>query len=278
VAAEDTGTPTPEETKAYKDVFGNAPPDPASTRLIGLEQNAAAGRKAGAWANDQFDALAGAWIPTNMDENQWSATVDAVQAWAQNTDYRAIPSWNHIVDMYEWATQNGISMKDSRQVAGYLSQFLPQDKKQLMPWAATGVDQGTFNQQVQNYKDFIESYMGPLASAGIDMHTLNQGMSDALAKGRSMQELQDEFTSNPDVLKNYGWVKYGMTYNQFQKTKNDPNQQAQVVARFGSGAINSDEAYLKNMAAAPPAAASGGRVQAQSARVQATAQGMSDIR
>lgn len=270
-----------EEVKAFKDKLGPNI-DPATQQLMGMELQAGTARNTSvgpnAWANDQYDAFQGAWVPPNMDESQWQATVTAVQTWAANTDYRGIPAWGEIVGLYEWGTQNGVSMSDSRQVAAYLASKLPPDKQSQMPWAASGLNQQQYHDRIMSIGDQFQSLTGtrPPDSDLVDLQWgINQGYSD--------QAIIAAYKQRPDfqVGGKYGYVALGKSYDTYQQYKNDPNTRQQIVSRFGSGAINSDQAYMQSLSnplIAPAGAGSRGSTGTQSARLQSDKTGSSQVR
>lgn len=274
-------TPEQEVTTAHN-LLGSPNLDAASKQLVNMELEAGVARNTSvgpnAWANDQYDAFQGAWIPTNMDESQWQATVNAVQTWASNTDFRGIPSWQDVVGMYEWGTQNGISMTDTRAVAGYLAAKLPPDKQTQMPWAASGMNKTGWDSSVQSFSDQIESLTGSVPTGDL----LNQ-IHDAINTNQSSTDFMTKLKSTADFQSGgkYGYVAFGKTYDTYQQYKNDPSTRQAIVSRFGSGAANSDQAYQESLAnplIAPAGAGPRSGSNQQSARVQADQVGRSSVR
>ncbi len=279
---------TPEdEVAAAQKLLGSTNVDPASQQLFGIETEAGAGRALGGWANDQYDAFAGHWIPTNMDESQWAAAVTAVDTYAKNTDYRAVPSWSHVVDMYENQQTLGIDFNDPRTVAKYLSQYLPPDQAAKMPWASTGLSQAQFSGaggMIDQWKGQFESLIGASATEQLfsDPNTTD-AVARTLAAGYDMTtafNILKQTNADYKTGGKYGYVASGYTYDTFQQYKNNPSTRQGVIARFGAGAVNSDEAYMEQLVATPPPPGAGQStsVQSQSQRTAANIQGRSSIR
>lgn len=103
-----------------------------------------------------------------------------------------------------------------------------------MPWAAIGVTKDTYDQSIQAAQETAFEVLGDAAAAN---DFAGQAVSQRWAPGR----LRETLLRDPALQKQFQFLKYGKTYDDFQTYK-QANKQA-VVQRFGAGADASDANY-----------------------------------
>jgi hypothetical protein len=83
--------------------------------------------------------------------------------------------------------------------------------QQNMPWAKYGLAADQFNAAINDYGSIYKDLTGQDPSP--------DQLAQALQKRYTGSELRTQLMQDANMLKTYGWLKYGMTYSQFQQNK-----------------------------------------------------------
>lgn len=196
----------------------------------------------------------------------WQQTVSAAENWAATVGWKYFPS---LVALYN-AYQQGL-YTDPQSLASYFTNtsVVPQDRTKV-PWATTGMTPQQWRDQQNSFLDAVQVYTG-------NRNIPNQSIfNQAMSEKWSVQRLTNTLLNDPSFQNRYGWTKYGYTYQSFQQYKLS-NKNA-IAQRYGAGAVNSDAAYLSDLANPLQAIhASGGAVDT-SKFLQTHNLGMSQVR
>lgn len=88
------------------------------------------------------------------------------------------------------------------------------------PWAGVGLSQDQYNQKINDIQDNFQRLTGKT----LDL-TLGNPASDMnlvwgwLSQGLTGSQVSDKLTQDATMQKQYGWLKYGLDFNQFQTQK-----------------------------------------------------------
>lgn len=113
------------------------------------------------------------------------------------------------------------------------------DLKNRSPWLAFGMDQSTFNRQLSDYQDTYEQLTGQRPGwnqANPDAVTYQ--MSDAFQRNLTQSGLREELMHDENIRSTYGWIKFGLNFDDFQNRKTD------MRLSFGQELTN-DQAVLQ---------------------------------
>lgn len=188
----------------------------------------------------------------HMSQGDWMAVLSVAEQWAGTVGWKYFPTAAQLNGLY----RSGIYL-DQQATVKWLSQnALPPDAQRQMPWAASGLSSQAYNQRIQSYVDSLETYTGSRDPVNQDL--LNQ----AATENWSAQRVVDHFLNDQSFQSRFGWTKYGMSYAAFQQYKQQGSNRQHIQARYGANALNSDSAYLSDLANPLTAiSASGGRQQ-----------------
>jgi hypothetical protein len=140
-------------------------------------------------------------------------------------NYRVTVSDAQMIDM----AHNGINTAYG--FAAYMWGSMPPSDQQAMPWAQFGMSHDAYAQVVSSYGDLAAKYLGP--DAGLDPAFLASSLSKT--QGRmDLAAFQQQLSTDKNIEKAYGWVKYGMTYQDFTNFKQDSQR--------SFGALTNDQA------------------------------------
>lgn len=275
-----TSDPHQALTDLYEEYLGRMPdPSGLATYLGELQRGVGLDTVRQEIANSpearQHNFVDRSWDPTgmagigppelgNMSQQDWSKLLDTAEAFAANTGWENMPSAVDLYNLY----RTGQWMDQQYAFQFFAQHSLSQDQQSRMPWAASGLSAQAYHQRRDQYLDSIETYTGTRDVP--DQSIINQ----ALTEGWSSQRLLDHFLNDSAFQSQYGWVKYGYTYQGFQNYK--LQQRQHIVTRYGQSAANADSAYLSDLAnPLQSVAASSGPIRQQN---QAQTTGGSEVR
>jgi hypothetical protein len=172
----------------------------------------------------------------HMPQQDWSRLLDEAEAFAANTGWSTFPSAVDLYNLY----RSGQWLDQQQANQWFTNNALSAEQRQRMPWAASGLSAQAYHQRRDQYLDSLETYTG-------NRHVPDQGVLDqALTEGWSSQRLLDHFLNDPAFQAQYGWTKYGMTYQGFQTYKLQNRQH--IISRYGTSSAQQDAAYLSDLA------------------------------
>src|SRR4029077_9232780 len=105
------------------------------------------------------------------------------------------------------------------------------------PGAKYGQSTLQFLQTQATYADTMETYTGQRT---VDPTILDQ----AVREGWSSTQFQNYMVNNAALQQQYGWLKYGQTFQQWKDYKQQQKQE--IVSRYGAGAADQDVFYLQD--------------------------------
>lgn len=94
-------------------------------------------------------------------------------------------------------------------------------------WLWFGMDQSTYMRQLGDYQDAFERYTGTRPDLNMHMDTQQpsdayaQMLFDAFSQGLSQSALTEKLLHDENTRSAYGWIKYGLTFDDFQQKKTD---------------------------------------------------------
>lgn len=164
----------------------------------------------------------------STSRNDFFALMTAGEAFA------AASGWQYFLTPAQlaWGAANGIAQLSQRQIWQWMASANPATK--AMPWLEAGMSQQQFSDYGNRLTDVWQQYTG---NTNVPSDTL----ATAAAGNWSAQRFQQFLTTDPGVTGTYGWIKHGLTYNDFQQYK--LNNKTQVAQRFGANA--GDSQYLQ---------------------------------
>lgn len=137
----------------------------------------------------------------------------------------------HVVSMRDfglWMWNNGPGMTD--------------EIKQRSPWLAWGLDQTTFNRQLSDYEDTYEQLTGQRVAfdpaVGKQMDMASNFLWEAFRNNLTQSGLREELMHDETIRNTYGWIKFGLTFDDFQQRKVD------MRIAFGQD-LSNDQAMLQ---------------------------------
>jgi hypothetical protein len=180
---------------------------------------------------------------TDIPQEYRNQLEDLEHQFQQLTGFRVPVSHDEMVAM---AQANVLSLYEFGQ---YVYSQMSQDLQQNMPWAKYGLGADQFNAAINDYGSIYKDLTGQDPSP--------DQLAQALQKRYTGSELRTQLMQDANMLKTYGWLKYGMTYTQFQQNKQSmvmglgympTDQQAVLQLQDSQKAVDSASA-----AAPPPA-------------------------
>jgi hypothetical protein len=204
----------------------------------------------------------------NMSQGDWMALLSTAEQWAGTVGWKYFPSAQMLNGLYH----SGIYL-DQQAAARWLSEnALPPEVRKQMPWAASGLSAQAYHQRIQGYVDSLETYTGSRDPINDDL------LHQAATEGWSAQRVVDHFLNDQSFQSRFGWTKYGMTYAGFQQMKQQGSVRQHIQSRYGASALNSDSAFLSDLAnPLTQVSAQGGRQQADQSYAARLASG-SEVR
>ncbi len=209
--------------------------------------------------------------PTNfahIDMQAWQATVSSAENWASITGWKNFPS---LVTLYN-AMQAGVYTDPQAASAFFSQNSLTPQSNSAMPWAATGDTAQQWRDRMNSYVDSLQTYTGTTS-----LDKTSQAAVDKAMSGRwSSQRLTNTLLNDPSFQQQYGWTKFGYSYQSFQNYKLQNSQR--IGTRYGSGATSSDAAYLSDLASPLVGISSSGGGSGASSSAQQRNTGLSSVR
>lgn len=89
-----------------------------------------------------------------------------------------------------------------------------------MPWAGVGLTRDEYQTAIGQFSNAYESLTGQ--QMGTDVNNPDQGfefMWQALSHGQNVSEAMHKFKQDKAMQETYGWLKYGLDYEQLQQQK-----------------------------------------------------------
>lgn len=169
---------------------------------------------------------------TDVSVNDFYRNIQYAEKFAASVGWKYYPpAWQ-----IKLAAQKGMS---SLQAMNYFFSTLPQDVQSAHPGAKVGLDADAYNAQLETYKEQAYALTGNenAGSAFYDQAIQNQW---------SGSQLLNEMKNSSAIQSQYGFVRYGYDFQQWQQYKQQT--QNQIAARFGTSQISNDQAFLQDLA------------------------------
>lgn len=190
-------------------------------------------------AADPFSSAA--W--TDVPQEYRNQLEDLEHQFQQLSGFRVPVSHDQMLAM---AQANVLTLFDFGQ---YVYGQMSQDLQQNMPWARYGLSADQFNAAINDYGSIFQDLTGAPPTP--------DQLAQALQKRYTGAEWRTKLMQDANMLKSYGWLKYGLSYTQFQQSKQSmtlglgftpTDQQAILQLQYSQRATDSAAA------SAPPAA------------------------
>lgn len=166
--------------------------------------------------------------------HDFMALVSAAEKFAAVVGWKYFPPASTLKTMAQTTPTGGW---DTTQINAMLFNTLPQNVQQQFPGAKYGQSQTQFLQTTATYADTMESYTGQRT---VDPALLDQ----AVREGWSTTQFQNYMVNNAGLQQQYGWLKYGQTFQQWKDYK--LQQKQEITSRYGADAVNQDIFYLQD--------------------------------
>jgi hypothetical protein len=182
-----------------------------------------------------------AW--TDIPQEYRNQLEDLEHQFQQLSGFRVPISHDQMLAM---AQANVLTLFDFGQ---YVYGQMSQDLQQNMPWARYGLSADQFNAAINDYGTVFQDLTGAAPTP--------DQLAQALQKRYTGAEWRTKLMQDANMLKTYGWLKFGLSYAQFQQSKQTmvlglgftpTDQQAILQLQYSQRASDSAAA------AAPPAA------------------------
>jgi hypothetical protein len=120
-------------------------------------------------------------------------------------------------------------------------QQLPQAIQQANPWMEFGMTQADYGTALGTMNDTISEWTG--------LRNLDPAIAKkALQQNWSPEQFEEFVKRNPAVIAQAPWIQYGYNYDQWQQYKLDPNNELNILHRFGWNSANlNDQNFLLNL-------------------------------
>lgn len=261
-------SPDPGGMQTYLDLYrrtGNF--DAVASSLRGSPEAHRAGAPNTGWDPTGIAGIGKAQLG-HMSQGDWMALLSTAEQWAGTVGWKYFPTAQMLNGLYH----SGIYL-DQQKTLQWLSQnALPPEAQKQMPWAASGLSRQSYDQRIQSYIDSLETYTGSRDPVNSDL------LHQAATENWSAQRVVDNFLNDQSFQSKYQWTKYGLTYQSFQQMKQQGSTRQHIQARYGADALNSDSAYLSDLAnPLMQVSAQGGRQQIDQSYQQRLASG-SEVR
>lgn len=172
-------------------------------------------------------------LPAGTSANDFFEVDTSAAAFAAASGWRFFPTPQQLAQ----AARMGLGRATQQQQWAYFASLNPKGTAQ-MPWLDAGMTKQSYQDYTTKLGDIWQQYTGA-ATLDEAWATINK----AAQQNWSTQKFQQFVQTNPGTLAKYGWIKHGMTYNDFQQYK--LNNKTQVAARFGAQA--GDTQFIKNL-------------------------------
>lgn len=138
--------------------------------------------------------------------------------------YGTVPDWAKM-----WAAKEGIG--SVYQMGQYMdahtnynggdsgAYFIPPGATAHAPWAAFGMTADAFQAQLKSYQATMEQYTGTGGDYADFTRFMQAGQGNI-----SPQFMIETMLHDQNMLNTYGWLKYGLNYDQFQQQKQQMKQ------------------------------------------------------
>lgn len=166
--------------------------------------------------------------------HDFMALVKQAEAFAAVTGWSYFPPASALLAMSKVTPPGGW---DASQMNALFYNALPQQAKEWFPGAKFGQSTLQYMQSMNVYRDTIESYTG---QRNLDQGTLDQ----AIREGWSTTQFQNYMTNNAALQQQYGWLKYGQTFQQWKDYKLSKKQE--IISRYGLAAADQDLYYFQD--------------------------------
>lgn len=190
-------------------------------------------------STDGIQGLGGPIGFVDFGPQAWTAALDAAERFAADTNWRLFPT----MDQLQEAMYVGVDFTDPRQFAQFLASSIPADVRDAMPWVTTGLTKAQYEARVDQILNQWEQLTGDRAFW--DTPQKRADLRTMIERGYTDEYLRLQWTKSPEVIQRYGWVKYGMNWEQWRQYKLANREH--IVARYGSGAADSDQLYLEDL-------------------------------
>lgn len=165
--------------------------------------------------------------------NQWA------DQWEQLTGYTVTLSQGQLQNMAQNTAGTVGSLSDMANYIWVRQSWIPQNVRDTMPWAGLGIDRDQYQARLSSLSSVyqrltgkapdLSNMGGSVVGGGADFGKggVNGGMSSsdmlfrALAGDVSAGDLEQQLTQDSQMQKTYGWLKFGLNYDQFQRQKAD---------------------------------------------------------
>ncbi len=143
--------------------------------------------------------------------------IDFLNQWNQLSGYQHTGSVNvgNTSLMVKIAEHQPASLFD-------FSQFLwNQGQGDIMhPWAGVGLSYDQYTQKINDYVGTFQRLTGKALNVNVgDPHSDYNMVYQWLRQGLTSAQVSDALQQNASIQAQYGWVKYGLDFNQFQTQK-----------------------------------------------------------
>jgi hypothetical protein len=213
-----TAFSNPATANASGDLGYGIPDTSQGAQFLEEEQAAAAARGGG-------NPFAGWTLPPEYAGDFWQLYTQA-ETFAANTGWKYLLTPQQLIQ----GLQQGMADANSLQVYQWMASLLPQDVQQAMPWAALGMNATQYSQAQANVGDALYSVTGQTDFNAAGLGAIG---AQAMFQGWSSGQITDYILKNPTLANQYGYLKVGQNYQQFQ-TYQIQNRQA-LTQRFGTG-------------------------------------------
>jgi hypothetical protein len=205
----------------------------SETQLAQDEASAQLARQAG--GGNPYGGTVGGWdgfkLPAHVSPDSFMTALNAAETWAATVGWRYFPTAANVMSLISQGPMT------SQQYAAYFSGSMPAAAKASMPWATTGVSPQSYADSLQNYSTAAYSMLGKdYTQSGLDQSIMQQAVAGNWSISRFTQEIQND----PAAQSQYGWIKHGMTYADFNKYLTD--NKTSLEKRYGSGNATSSNA------------------------------------
>lgn len=202
------------------------PPDQLKVLLDELDA-----QKAG---HAEGNTLSGFTFSDVSNTHDFMALVKQAEAFAAVVGWQYFPPASTLVAMAKATPAGGW---DAMQMNAMFYKALPPNAQQWFPGAKYGQSSLQYMQSMNVYRDTVETYTG---QRQFDQNILDQ----AIREGWSTTQFQSYMTNNAATQAQYGWLKYGQTFQQWKDYK--LQQRNEIISRYGAAAADQDVFYFQD--------------------------------
>jgi hypothetical protein len=161
----------------------------------------------------------------NIPQEYRNMLEDLSHQWEQLTGFRIPISHQAMLDM---AQANVMTLSD---FGAYMWGKMDANQQTGMPWAQYGLNADQFKGAVADYNSTYKELTGQSATPEI--------LAQALKNQYTGAEWRSYLMQDQNMLKTYGWLKFGLSYTQFQQNK--------TTMQLGLGKMPTDDQALKQL-------------------------------